>query len=566
MTVIRAVLTSTVTAGVLAGSGFVAAAPATAQVNTSSVPAAEAAPINAGKSPCRQQPDLKGRKPGQLLAQREVPVDPAMLTGARMFRVLYTTTGVDERKVQATCGLVILPTGKKKNQVVAWAHGTVGVHQSCQPSNDPSAFLKLGPITYGTGPDAVKGSPQDGILQGLIDQGRMITATDYYSGLGQSEDHQQNYIAGVPAGAAVLDSVRTGIKLAKKVTGTDRATWRLAIWGASQGGHSALWAGQLARKYFRATAVKNQPDIKQVGVVAAVPASSFVATSSSPESLVGRHLADLEMHRPLQYIGGLGVGAAGPILFSQVMTSWANYATDGNPPSDAKFPGYPRGVRPQLDKVLTGPAAGDGAATARTVVQSCVNVQGLISLAQETQRYLTDPASNAFFVQPVWGEPDSKGVWQGRLDRTCLDDATAKGLQKWCRWLAYNMPGPEGINPFNKIPRKADGSYAPILIGQGMNDTLIYCQNPGTTVPAPGDCMARQLYDSFKTSKICRATSIQLDLFALTPTSPASHLSTTHQLADNGSAAYAGSPMDKFLKDAFAGKVRTGCAARVVNK
>lgn len=563
---IRAALASTVTVGVLAGSALAAAAPAPAQVTVSSAPAAEAAPINAGKSPCRQQPDLTGRKPGQLLAKREVPVDPTMLTGARMFRVLYTTTGVDESKVQATCGLVILPTGKKKNQVVAWAHGTVGVHQSCQPSNDPSTFLNLGPITYGTGPDAVHGSPRDGILQGLVDQGRMITATDYYSGLGQSADHQQNYIAGVPAGAAVLDSVRTGIKLAKQVAGTDRSSWRLAIWGASQGGHSAMWAGQLARAYFRKTPLRNQPDIKQVGVVATVPASSFVATSTSPKSLVGRHLADLEMHRPLQYIGGLGVGAAGPILFSQVMTSWAKYAAAGDPPRNALFPGYPRGVRPQLDKVLTDTSAGGGATTAQSAVQFCVNEQGLVPLAQLTQRFLTDPAANAFFVQPVWGEPDQQGVWQGRLDRTCLNDSTAKGLQKWCRWLAYNMPGPEGVNPFNKIPRKADGSYAPVLIGQGMNDTLIYCQNPGTSVPAPGDCMARQLYDSLHTNKICRSTRIQLDLFAFTPQSPASHLSTTHQLADNGHAAYAGSPMDTFLKNAFAGNVRSGCSARVVNK
>lgn len=567
MPILRRTLATTIALGVMAGSGLAAAAtPDPAASGDSPVTASAADPLNVALRPCRNQPDLKNRKPGQLVHYREIPVDPALMTGARMFRVLYTTTGVDERKVQATCGLVVIPTGKQRNQVVAWAHGTVGVHQTCQPSNDPDRFLAGGAIKYGTGPNAVAGTPANGILQGLIDQGRMITATDYYSGLGQSVTHQQNYIAGVPAGAAVLDSVRVGIKVAKKVEKTEYSSWRLALWGASQGGHSALWAGQLARKYYRTTALRDAPAIKLVGTVADVPASSFVATAKSSRNLIGRHLGDLDMHSPLTKIGGLDVGAAGPILFSQVMTSWAQYAADGNVSKSAKFPGYPRGIVPKLDQVLTGAADGAGADTARTVVKTCVNEAGLTTLAAETQRFLTDPATNGFFVQPVWGKPDAQGQWQGQLDRTCLSGSADKGLAKWCRWLAYNMPGPEGINPFPKIARKTDGSYAPLLIGQGMDDTLIYCQNPGTTVPGPRDCMSRQLYDSLSTSKVCRSTRIQLDLFAQTPSSPASHLSTTLQLADNGQAAYKGSRMDDFLNDTFAGKVRSGCSATVVNK
>lgn len=537
--------------------------PATAGVTASAVAA-----INAAESPCRTKPDLSGRKPGQLIAQRELTVDPTLLQGARMFRILYTTTGVDERKVQASCGLVLMPEKAQKNQIVAWAHGTVGVHQSCQPSNDPAQFLQNGAIKYGpvVGPPDADGSPLNGIWQGLIDEGRMVTATDYYSGLGQSAKYQQHYVAGVPAGAAVLDSVRAGITLAKKVANREKSSWHLALGGASQGGHAALWAAQLARKYYNVTALKNQPPIKPVGVMANVPASSFVATESDPKSLVGRHLADLDMHAALVEIGALKLGATGPILFSQVMASWTDYAQEATPGKKSTFPGYPRTVKPQIDKVLTGAAEGGGVATAETVSRQCINNSTLTTLAAETNRFLDDPAANAFFVQPVWGQPDSQGVWQGQLDRTCLEDTGRKGLQKWCRWLEYNMPGPEGINPFPKLPRKADGSYAPILIGQGMDDTLIYCQDDGLSIPAARDCMSRQLYDDFKAAGVCRSTGVSLDLVAVGPTSPASHLSTMYQLADNGSAAYSGSRMDTFINKAFAGKVKSGCSAQVVNK
>ena len=530
--------------------------------------AAAADPINAAKSPCRQKPDLSGRKPGQLLAHRELAVDPALLRGARMFRILYTTTGVDERKVQASCGLVLMPEKGQKNQVVAWSHGTVGVHQSCQPSNAPDTFLSNGAIKYGpvVGPPLVAGSPLDGIWQGLIDEGRMVTATDYYSGLGQSAEYQQHYVAGVPAGAAVLDSVRAGITLAKKVAHREKSSWRLALWGASQGGHAAIWAGQLARKYYRVTELNKQPPIKQVGVLAVVPASSFVATDSDPASLIGRHLADLDMHAALEEIGPLKIGATGPILFSQVMASWADYAQEATPAKKASFPGYPRSIKPAIDKVLTGPDDGGGVQTAETVSKLCINGTTLPALAVETNRFLTDPGGNAFFVPPVWGAPNAQGVWEGQLDRTCLDDPGKKGLQKWCRWLEYNMPGPEGENPFTKIPRKADGSYAPLTIAQGMDDTLIYCQHPGTSVPAARDCMSRQLYDNFRDTGMCRTTGLSLDLIAAGPTSPASHLSTMYQLADNGNAAYKGSRMDDFLSDAFAGRVKSGCSSQVINK
>ena len=544
----------------LLSAGLVAGLTLTAPTAASAAPAAAlagGAAVNKGKAPCTKYPNLKGKKPGQLLAYKQVKADPSLIKNAVMYRVLYTTAGVDEKSVQATCGLVLMPkkASKRTNEVVAWAHGTIGLHQSCQPSNDPTKFLNLGIVQYGTAPNKVQGTAQQGILQTFINKGQMLTATDYYSGMGLGADAQQNYILGVPSGAAVLDSVRTGIALQRKLAKKTPKKYDMAIWGASQGGQAALWAGQLAKDYLASTKVKNQPKIDQVGVVATVPAASFVATANTPPDLVGRHLADLEMHEPA-VIFGQPAAVWGPLLFSLVMTSWDKFAGEGTASANAKFPGYPAQTPVNMADVLTD----EGIGTADTISANCLG----LTTATATTKYLK-PDQNAFFVQPIWGGPTGpNGTWQGQLDSTCLNPATPAAQQNWCTWLAYNQPGPDGINPFSKYPLRANGKNAPVLIAEGMADETIYCQSPSTDLPTPANCMARQLYDSMMPA--CSTTGIQLDLFAKTAKSPADHLSTTFQLADGGGGKYKGSRMDTFLNAAFKNKVKTGCTATVVNK
>ena len=563
MTALRAVLAGFTVAGLL----ITATPPASAGEAASAAPVsvlAGGAKINKGKAPCNKLPSLKGKKPGQLLKHKELSVNPALLQGARMFRVLYTTAGVDEKNVQASCGLVLIPKKPKNrsNEVVAYAHGTIGMHQSCQPSNNPDSWLtSLGAISYGQGKSAVKGKQKFGILQGLIDQGRMVTGTDYYSGLGQPASAQQNYVLGVPAGAAVLDSVRAGAQLEKALEkkGKDPKSWKVATWGISQGGHAAFWAAQLAKDYFTATKLKKDPSFKPVGTAAVVPASSFVATSATPPDLIGRHLGDLEMHEPAAVVNGNPVGNMGALLFSLVVTSWEKYPGSGTLQAGAKFPGYPNSVpAPQLDEVLTGPAEGNGQEVAQGIAGGCLNA----SLALLTNPY-NQPEFHAFFNQPMWGGPGPDGDWVGKIDATCLDPAADPDFNSWCTWLAYNQPGPNGQNPFNKIPRRANGSYADVLIAEGMADNVVWCMNSGTSLPSGADCLARQLYDSL--TPACSSASIQLDVFAKTNKSPATHISTYAQIADNGKARYRGSRMDKFLNGAFKNSLKSGCKATVPN-
>ncbi len=549
----------------IAGTGLIAGLGLTAVTTTATALPAAGAAINQGKAPCKNLPDLKGKKPGQLLKYKELKVDSSLITGARMFRVLYTTVGVDEKDVQASCGLVLLPEKPKNrsNQIVAYAHGTIGMHQSCQPSNNPNNFLGpgLGAITYGQGKYAVKGKQKYGILQGLIDQGRMITATDYYSGLGEPASAQQHYALGLPAGAAVLDSARIGTQLQKRLKqGKQPKSWKVATWGISQGGHAAFWAAQLAKDYFAGTKLPSDPAFKPVGTAAIVPASSFVATAATPPELIGRHLGDLEMHEPAQVVNGNPVGNMGALLFSLVITSWDKFPGSGTLQADAKFQGYPTTVpAPQMDAVLTGPGDGNGIDVATSIAAGCLNA----SLALQTNIY-NQPDKYGFFVQPIWGGPGPDGNWIGELDATCLSGAAPESTKAWCTWLAYNQPGPDGVNPFNKFPVRADGSNADVLIAEGMADNIVWCIKSGKELPSEQDCLARQLYESL--APACSTSSVNLDVFAETKKSPATHISTIGQIADNGKARYKGSRLDKFLKGAFKDSLKQGCKATVVNK
>jgi hypothetical protein len=142
----------------------------------------------------------------------------------------------------AVSGLVIAPADPAPGQhpVLAWAHGTTGIARACAPS------LSEQPL---------EGLPD---MTGPLERGWVITLTDY-PGLGTPSPHP--YLVGESEGRAVLDSVRavhqldTGIELDGK----------FAIWGHSQGGHAALFAGQLAPSYLA--------DFPLVGIAALAPAT-----------------------------------------------------------------------------------------------------------------------------------------------------------------------------------------------------------------------------------------------------------------------------------------------------
>ena len=188
-------------------------------------------------------PDDVPDEPGQLL--RAEPYDGVLPEGLVATRILYTTTA-DDGVPGLASGVVAVPeSAEGPVPLIAWAHGTVGVARACAPSLGRYA------ITH-------EGMPA---MDALARNGWGMVATDY---IGQGTEGEFPYLIGQGEGRSVLDSVRA----AHQLEDLDLAA-ETVIWGHSQGGHAALWAGQLAPTY--------APDLDVVGTAALSAASDPLA-------------------------------------------------------------------------------------------------------------------------------------------------------------------------------------------------------------------------------------------------------------------------------------------------
>jgi acetyl esterase/lipase len=159
--------------------------------------------------------------PGTLI--RSEPSTANLPEDAVAYRVMYITTGVNGEEVPVT-GTVIAPAGAatEDRPVIAWTHGTTGVLPECGVSHTSDPYQ------------------QTPVIERMIDAGYVVTITDY-PGLGTPGVHP--YIVGTVEANSALDSVRVARQL------NVGAGERFAVWGASQGGHAAIWTGQRAAEY-----------------------------------------------------------------------------------------------------------------------------------------------------------------------------------------------------------------------------------------------------------------------------------------------------------------------------
>ena len=195
--------------------------------------------------------DARNGRPGDVI--RAEPLASAPF-GSTAYHVLYRSTGPKGEPVTVS-GVVVIPGGPvppRGRDIVAWAHPTTGVAPRCAPSLRPGVL------------DTIPG------LREMLARGYIVTATDY-PGLGTAGPHP--YLVGVSEGQAVLDSVR-----AARAFPEASASNRFAVWGHSQGGHAALYAGQLARPY--------APDLRLMGIAAAAPATELAALFDADISTV----------------------------------------------------------------------------------------------------------------------------------------------------------------------------------------------------------------------------------------------------------------------------------------
>jgi uncharacterized membrane protein HdeD (DUF308 family) len=180
--------------------------------------------------------------PGVLL--RSEPSPHAAPPGARAWRILYTTTRDEHTPAVASAVVLVatrVPAGPRP--VLAWAHGATGITPDCAPS-----LLS----------DPLGGGAMPGLDQVLAD-GWVVVATDY-PGLGTPGPHP--FLIGQGEARSVLDAVRAAHHLSG-VTLADRTV----VWGHSQGGNAALWAGILAPTY--------APEAGVIGVAALAPGSEL---------------------------------------------------------------------------------------------------------------------------------------------------------------------------------------------------------------------------------------------------------------------------------------------------
>lgn len=174
--------------------------------------------------------------------------------GMKGWRVLFDST-LGDNEPTVVSGLVYVPDRKAPAAgwpVLSFAHPTTGLADLCAPSKAPGIL--------------------ETTVASLAGQIGMATVASDYPGLGTVGLHP--FLDGVSAGRSVLDIIRA----ARGIEGVGLSS-TVVVWGHSQGGHAALFAGQQAKSY--------APDENVVGVVAGAPPSQLrdlvTRVQSTPE-------------------------------------------------------------------------------------------------------------------------------------------------------------------------------------------------------------------------------------------------------------------------------------------
>jgi len=180
---------------------------------------------------------------GTIIRRQALATQPGLPAGTQSWRVLFHSTSESGGDL-AESGVIVVPGGIPPRggfPIVSWAHGTTGVASGCAPSVTGASTI----------PD----------LSALVASRDIVAATDY-RGLGTPGQHP--YLVGSTEAEDVLDAARAARSLAG-----DRASNAVAVFGFSQGGQAALFAGEIAPAY--------APELFLAGVAAVAPVTSVFA-------------------------------------------------------------------------------------------------------------------------------------------------------------------------------------------------------------------------------------------------------------------------------------------------
>ena len=360
---------------------------------------------------------LDAAKPGTVFRVETLPAAP--VAGASSFRILYRTERPDGTAAVAGAMVFvpITPAPAAGRPVLAYAHGTIGQGRGCAPSRraDP-----IGPNTW---------------YAQAIASGFVVVATDY-AGIGTAGPNL--FLVGQAESLDIVNSVRA----LEQVPGADPSR-KWVVFGHSQGGHSALWTGELA--------AQEMPERSLIGVAAAAPAADLpmiisqqwnsgvgwgvgaeVAqswTAEYPNLDIGAAISS-EGNRWTSQIADacLGVGVPVPPLLGFVAAAVGVPYFNGNPTVD-----------PRIAKVAAEQTPKPLPATLPLLI------------AQGTADTVIPPESNAA-LQETWCAAGSNltMMWMGGVGHVAAGTTAAPTIVPWLRALfdgAAPTPQCSGVPP-----------------------------------------------------------------------------------------------------------------------
>jgi pimeloyl-ACP methyl ester carboxylesterase len=163
-----------------------------------------------------------GAKPGDLIWARPIPV----IGNGKGYEILYWSTTVGGKLV-AVSGVLYQPQGKRPANswpILAWAHGTFGLGDSCAPS-----------LAYAQGTTTV--TP---LVQVAMNLGAVFVETDY-QGLGTPGGLP--YMVNQASARDLLDSIRAAANF------VGAKSTNAVVIGASEGGSGAVMAAEMQPTY-----------------------------------------------------------------------------------------------------------------------------------------------------------------------------------------------------------------------------------------------------------------------------------------------------------------------------
>jgi hypothetical protein len=314
--------------------------------------------------------------------------------------------------------------------------------------------------------------------------------------------------------------------------------------------------------YAAATASPGGPALALAGVAAEAPGSTFVTQPAlQGVDALGYGRFDWITHARLLLTGVPRPIPVAPFFFSYAFAAWAHQSAGASPDPFA-MPAFPD-VGPLDVAAVVVP---QGLDAVDRMAQICW-ADGA-PVAELAAPFATTP----FLVADLADGPVREGTRHGNFDRTCADDPPP-GIAAWCAWLRYNIPGPFGDHPLPKLPTR-NGRLAPVLIAAGAGDGVVHCVAPDPNsgaVPSANDCAPAALYEALR-ADYCppNGDAGHLAFMVWRPeggVTAADHSDITGLVAAAGADAprVAGSPLERFIRAAFAGDLEPGCSATVVN-